>query len=200
MLAPHAADSEQFRPGPPPAGVFRFLFVGRLENEKGVDTLLAAGDLLWEGGLRGLFDICLVGTGKLEQALRNLAKDRPWLRLAGFKEGQALVESYQSAHAFTLPTRWDTYGVVLYEAACCGLPLLAGREAGAVELLVVEGETGWALDAEDPAAWADKMAQLVRNPAMAAAMGSRARAVAQPWGVKTLGTRTLAWLKRLGRR
>ncbi len=200
LLAPHAADAEVFVPGAAPAGAVRFLFVGRLERAKGVDTLRRAGDLLEKRGFAGAFEVCLVGTGEEEKALRREAETRPWLRLAGFQEGRALVAAYQAAHVFVLPTKWDTYGVVFHEAACCGLPVLAGRQAGAVETLVFEGETGWALDAEDAEGWADKMELFLRDEHLGPQMGRRARAVAEEWGVKRLGADTLAWLQRLVRR
>ena len=58
------------------------------------------------------------------------------LECAGFLSGAALRNAMQSADVFVLPTRQDTYGAVVHEAACLGLPLLVSRHAGAAEALV----------------------------------------------------------------
>jgi glycosyltransferase involved in cell wall biosynthesis len=130
VVAPNAVDNAFFAAGPrePHDGV-RFLYVGRLDPEKGVDVLLDAFD-----GVPG--ELLVAGQGTAEDALRRAAG--PNVRFLGAVARDELPALYGSADVFVLPSRSEQWGMVLNEAAAAGLALVATDAAGAAYELVDE--------------------------------------------------------------
>jgi glycosyltransferase involved in cell wall biosynthesis len=166
-LAPNAVDASIFGR----AAVDRsgrdgctFLYAGRLDAEKGLDTLLGAFEEV-PGRL------VLVGSGSEEQRLRALASDR--VRFEPSRDRDDLVPLYAEADAFVLPSRSEPWGMVLNEAAAAGLPLVAAEEVGAARDLVEEGANGFRFRAGErsreiarrftPEAWADGVVAAARK-------------------------------------
>jgi phosphatidylinositol alpha-1,6-mannosyltransferase len=85
---------------------------------------------------------------------------------------------------FALPSRTDSsgsgegFGIVYVEAGARGLPVVAGRVAGAIDA-VVDGETGLLVDPEDHVAVANAISALLLDPAAAKRMGDAGRQRAQ---------------------
>ena len=128
--------------------------VGRLVPRKGQDMLIAS-----LAALDGRFaDVCLalVGGGRLADELRKRAdaaglSDRVYL--PGEVSRDELRLWLQAADVFAGPSRTrfgglevEGFGIVFAEAALTGLPVIAGRSGGSPEA-VVEGETGYVVDA-----------------------------------------------------
>jgi glycosyltransferase involved in cell wall biosynthesis len=80
---------------------------------------------------------------------------------------------YQAADAFVLPTSYETFSLVSFEAAASALPVLATPVNGVREL-IVDGDNGF-LIGRDPEDIAVRLAQLAADPALRAAMGRAAR-------------------------
>ncbi|WP_367875290.1 glycosyltransferase family 4 protein [Luteolibacter sp. Populi] len=193
ILAPHGIDSSRFPlASAAKAEPFRFLFVGALEASKGLDILTEAARLLHQRGLG--FVIRLVGSGSWTPSAEDAAS--PWLSLAGFRERQELLAEYHAASAFILPSKGDTYGVVVHEAASCALPLLVSTATGARHTLVIEGESGFQFDPEDAATLADRMAALIGDPALCTRLGAKARELALHWCTARSGERVAQWLQQ----
>ena len=84
------------------------------------------------------------------------------------------VHYYAAADALVLPSFYDPFGLVVLEAAACGLPVVASRATGASELLS-EGVDGYVLDdPADDATCAERLERLL-DPARRRAMGEAAR-------------------------
>ncbi len=160
--------------------------VGRLVPRKGQDMLIAA-----LAGLDGAFSdarLALVGGGRLADPLRRRAaaagvSER--VLLPGEVAADELRLWLQAADVFAGPSRTrhrglevEGFGIVYAEAALTGLPVIAGRSGGAPEA-VVEGETGYVVDAHTPA---ELTAVLGRMLAMSSEerrlMGARGRRLA----------------------
>lgn len=193
LLAPHAIDTSRYllstvtKEDP-----FRFLFVGVLEERKGLDLLMEAARLVHAGGHR--FIVRLTGSGPWQPPVEDTVS--PWLELAGFREGAGLLDEYHKASAFVLPTREDTYAVVVHEAAACGLPLLVSTAAGASLTLVEDGASGYRFAPLDSRSLADHMIRLLSDPALCQSLGSRARELAAEWCTSRAGERVASWLKQ----
>ena len=83
---------------------------------------------------------------------------------------------YQHAHIVTLPTYGEGVPTVLLEAAACGRPLVATDIPGCREV-VIDGETGFLVPPDDPAALAAALERLATDPALRGRMGAAARAL-----------------------
>lgn len=79
---------------------------------------------------------------------------------------------YAGADGFLLPTAYETFSLVTFEAAAAGLPLLVSRVSG-VEEILVEGRNGWFID-RDPKMIAQRLEALT-DEATRRTMGAAAR-------------------------
>jgi len=119
-------DATVFRPGCTPALVLPrpvFLYVGRISPEKNVPDFL-------ELDLPG--SKLVVGDGSM---LPSLRQRYPQVCFAGRQDGEALVRHYASADVFVLPSRTETFGLVLLEALACGLPVAALPVPGPLDVI-----------------------------------------------------------------
>jgi 1,2-diacylglycerol 3-alpha-glucosyltransferase len=173
------------------------LYVGRLDREKSVDRVLLAFDRL--AGTLGRAQLWLVGQGKEMERLRRLAgqlaaSDR--VHFAGVHAHAGLAAWYQAADLFLFASETETQGLVLAEAAACALPAVAVTAPGCDEV-VRDGETG-ILTKPDAAALAEAAIGLLLDAERRAAMGARARQVAeQSFDIASQITRTLDVYERL---
>ncbi|MDX6423916.1 MAG: hypothetical protein QOI67_1387 [Gaiellaceae bacterium] len=147
-----------------------FLYAGRLDPEKGLDTLLEAfRDVSGE--------LVLVGGGSDEERLRALPGDR--VRFEGPTDRDALVRYYRDADVFVLPSRSEPWGMVLNEAATAGLPLVATEESGAAHDLIEDGVNGFRVPADDVGALRARLQQFADDPAFRVRAGARSRELAR---------------------
>lgn len=176
-IAWNTVDTERFlglrgAPAPAPGEPLRLLTVGYLEQGKRLDLLLRAVKAANAQGPPVTLDV--VGDGPARPALEAQARDLP-VRFLGYRAYDALGACYEGAHAFAFPTEYDVWGLVLVEAMAAGLPAVASTRAGATRDLVVDGETGFAVNFEDTDAAAARIRDLGAAPARAADMGQAAR-------------------------
>jgi len=144
------------------AGEFA-LAAGRLSEEKGFDTAIAAAR---DAGV----PLVIAGAGPDEPRLRSLAAGAD-VRFAGRLEPAELARTRQRAAVVLAPSRWEEpcpYSVL--EALAAGVPVLASNRGGLPE--IVGGEN--TLAADDPAAWSRALAELWRDPALRERRGTEA--------------------------
>lgn len=141
-----------------------FLYAGRLDREKGLDTLLRVfADVPGK--------LVLAGSGPEEQRLRALAADR--VRFTGAVSREEIVRLLADADVFVLPSRSEPWGMVLNEAAAAGLPLVATDGVGAAYDLI--DDNGFRIPVGDERALAEAMRRLAEDPQLRARLGTRSR-------------------------
>ncbi len=152
------------------------LFVGRLRIRKGVDVLLAARA---EMSTRGCdVPLFVVGEGEHREALCSRAaalgfgEDR--VRFLGRASAGEVRDLLARASALVVPSIYEGMPLVVLEAMECGVPIVASAVSGIPEV-VVDGETGWLVPAEDPPALASALAELLSDSSEALRRGERAR-------------------------
>jgi glycosyltransferase involved in cell wall biosynthesis len=117
-----------------PEGRRRLLFVGRFDQQKGVDLFCAA--------LRNLGDEAhgvLAGDAVLADA--RTIKLPANAQAVGWVTPTRLETLFRSADVLVVPSRWEGFGLIAAEAMRAGLPVLAARVGGLPEV-VADGETG----------------------------------------------------------
>lgn len=186
-VVPTGVDLERFRPGDAlearrglgldPRDVI-LLYVGRLDREKSVDTVLAAFERI--AGSVPRARLVLVGRGTLAEGLRRQAATLPVaarVTFAGVRPHDALPPWYRAADLFLFASETETQGLVLAEAAACGLPAVAVSAPGCNEV-VHDGDTG-VLTKSDASALAEAAIGVLFDEERRRAMGERARQVAE---------------------
>ena len=170
FLMPRGVDGEQFNPKRRTVNdeTLRLGFVGRVTPEKGVRLLR---DIETELGNRGLdnFRILIVGDGSEVMWLKKRLKHGEF---AGVLRGEDLARAYANMDLFVFPSRTDTFGNVVQEAAASGVPSVVTNEGGPKHL-VVAGKTG--LIAETNAQFVAKVAELALDRNRLREMGQAAR-------------------------
>jgi glycosyltransferase involved in cell wall biosynthesis len=122
----------------------RFLFVGRLIAEKGVDVLARAYRHYREL-VDDPWDLDIVGIGPLRAELEDLEG----VTFHGFLQPTDVAELMRRVSCLVLPSRFDPHPLVVHEAACAALPLLVSDVCGSHPTLVQDGYNGWVLPAAD---------------------------------------------------
>jgi glycosyltransferase involved in cell wall biosynthesis len=168
------------------------LYVGRLDREKSVERILLAFERIASTMPRSR--LVLVGQGTQAAALRRQAgslavADR--IRFLGLRPHDTLPVCYRAADLFVFASETETQGLVLAEAAACGLPAVAVAGPGCDEV-VHDGDSGL-LTKSEPAALAEAAIGLLVDAERRQAMGWRARQMAErQFGVDLQIDRTLA--------
>jgi glycosyltransferase involved in cell wall biosynthesis len=157
-------DSEEARASlrlPPEARII--LFVGRLDEVKGLPLLLEAMRML--AAAREDIGLWIVGHGPDEQALRRRAHE---LGLAGRchfvgrAERQTVAEYMNAADVLVLQSAWEGMPTVVLEALASGLPCVS-TGVGDVPEVVIDGKTGYVIEPE-PQAIADGIEKVLARP------------------------------------
>ena len=167
------------------------LAVGRTYARKRFPDLLHAAARLKPAipGLR----VRVVGKGPEWDALVRLHAALglgDTVALRGDVTWDELAEEYVNADCFCLPSVQEGFGIVFLEAMAAGLPVVACR-AAAVPEVVREGETGVLVPPRAPPALADALADLLRSPERARALGGAARVRVADYAVERVAERFL---------
>jgi D-inositol-3-phosphate glycosyltransferase len=170
----------------------------RIEPLKDLGTAIRAVGLLSHVGLPDAYLVIAGGpvTGRAgaqeEEWLRSLAtqtglSDR--LRLVGAVAQRELPRYIAAADAVIVPSLYESFGMAALEALACGRPVIASATGG-LQLTVHDGENGFLAPAGDAAAFADRLAAVLRNPVLAQHMSLRARRSAEPYSWTAVADRT----------
>lgn len=156
--------------------------VARLLPQKAPDETLDAVALANSLTGRSLH-LLLVGDGELRPSLEARAAELgASVTLAGFREGEALLECFAAADIFALFSRREPWGVVVNEAAAFGLPLVLTWQVGAGADLLRPGENGEIVCSGDVEGQARALARLADDDALRIRYGRRSLELIEPWG------------------
>lgn len=153
---------------------FSLLFCGRLNGpheQKGVDVLLRSFPTVLKNH-KAVLNI--IGTGSRLAQYQRMAEKlgvSEQVRFLGFVEHQEMPRHYQQTDLFVLPSRRESFGLVLAEAMACGLPVVA-TAAGAIPEVVQDGMTGILVPPDDPEALAHAVNSLLDDPEKMKTMGT----------------------------
>lgn len=153
---PLGADLELFAPRPgeePSRDRFTFLFAGATIHRKGFDLMVEAFTRI--AGDPGI-ELRIAGSrGDLGHLLDGGDPGR--ITFLGPRTQPELAAELRQADCLVLPSRNDSYAMVVAEALASGTPVLVSEMVGAREL-VTEGRTGWIVPVNDVSALTERMA------------------------------------------
>ncbi|MDG5488098.1 glycosyltransferase family 1 protein [Sphingomonas sp. BGYR3] len=148
-------------------------FLGRLVLEKGLGIF---ADVIAELKARGVpHKVLVIGEGP---ARHWFAERVPEAVFTGFQSGDDLGRAVAGMDVFFMPSVTETFGNVTTEAMAAGVPVVAARATGAVDL-VEEGVTGFLVPPTDVRAYADAIQKLVEDPALRRSSGQAGHRAAQ---------------------
>jgi len=142
------------------------LFVGRLSEEKGVKTLIAAWKKLE-------ISLHIAGSGPLEELLAELPNSS--IKPLGMLDKESVKQEMQQAAFLVMPSEcYEGFPMVLVEAFSQGLPVVASKLGGMAEI-IEDGVTGLHFEAGNASDLADKVRWMNEHPEESRQMGRNAR-------------------------
>jgi D-inositol-3-phosphate glycosyltransferase len=177
-VVPCGVDLNHFTPKGPRAardGRHRILCLGRLVERKGVETTVRAlpdvpgAELVIAGGGDAIAEAELARLITIAQACG--VHDR--VRLLGQIPRYDVPALLRSADVVVSVPWYEPFGMVPLEAMACGVPVIASAVGGHLDT-VSDGRTGALVPPRDPAALAQRLRELLADPARLAAIGSAA--------------------------
>ena len=191
-----APEARELRARLAPRGETVIGYVGRIAPEKQIERLSA---------LRGMpgIRIALVGDGPSIPMVRKSLKGMP-VTFLGSRRGPQLAAAYASFDMFVHTGSEETFGQTLQEAHASGLPVVAPRSGGPIDL-IDHGGDGFLFAPHDDAALRALVDVLVRDASLRSRMGEagRRRVLSRSWDAicsellghydHVIGARRLAW-------
>ncbi len=148
-------------------------FLGRLVLEKGLGVFADVVSALKQRGVP--HKVLVIGEGP---ARSWFAQRVPEAVFTGFQAGDDLGRAVAGMDIFFMPSVTETFGNVTCEAMAAGVPVVAARATGNVDL-VEDGATGFLVEPTDIAGYADAITRLIEQPDRRAAAGKAGHARVQ---------------------
>jgi glycosyltransferase involved in cell wall biosynthesis len=130
--------------------------------------------------------LLLVGDGELRGELERLIAERrvPRVYLTGFLNQSQVSEGYAAADVLVLPSSTETWGLVMNEAMCFGVPVVASDRVGGARDLVRSGETGQTFRYDDSADLEATLRAVLSNEGRRQEMGRAALNLVRRYSLK----------------
>jgi glycosyltransferase involved in cell wall biosynthesis len=177
-----------------PESRFVFIMSGKLIPRKDPLAVLQAIRLLRDRDRVGLI---VLGDGELKEAFVRDAKAILGERFVypGFVNQTQIAKYFAASDALVMPSRFETWGLVVNEAMHHGLPCVVSSQVGCAPDLVHNGQTGFVYPSGDLAAMARSMQRLIDDQPAARVMGEQARCLVEGY---TPGASARGVLESLG--
>ncbi len=156
----------------------RVLAVGKLSTESGFDTLIKAAKILELNNLD--FEVVIVGEGEAKAELQNLTNTlrlNRYVRIAGARRMEEILDLLRRAEVYVLPSRKDweestsTPPMGMLEAMASGMPVIT---TGTIPGLI-DKETGRIVQVDNPEILANVISELLSNHYLREKLGTAAR-------------------------
>jgi glycosyltransferase involved in cell wall biosynthesis len=195
---PLGADLSLFRPdgtGEAPAREgFVFLFAGATIHRKGFDLLLEA----FARVAAAVPDARLRLIGPRGDAAHRLERHAMLpIEVAGPMDQRGLAAEFRRADCLVLPSRNDSYAMVVPEALASGVPVIVSEMVGAKDL-VHEGRNGWIVPAGEAGPLAERMLACARDREAVRGMREECRRSAEAATWESYHDRLAELLRRIG--
>ncbi|MBF0280900.1 MAG: glycosyltransferase family 4 protein, partial [SAR324 cluster bacterium] len=157
----------------------QILIVGRMdqgEQYKGHQLLIQSLGLILEESPAS--QVIIVGDGDDRKRLEQLANRYSYRKKVSFLgkvSDLVLSDLYKESMIFAMPSKGEGFGLVYLEAMAHGLPCICS-DVDAAREVVLNGNTGFAINPTSPFDFAERVLQLIRIPQLRTRMGNAGKA------------------------
>ena len=154
IVAPYGVDPSKFKPLIKDySGALKLLFVGEVNQRKGIAQILGAAKYLKENAYNVEFNI--IGNGRQFHSELYTPYEK-YVNFLGRVPYETLSELYGNSHVFLFPSMGEGFGLVVPEALSSGLPVIASRNCCGPDL-IIDGFNGFLIDAGSTQQLIDKI-------------------------------------------
>lgn len=157
------------------------VFASKLTRGKSPDDLLFCAEALNKKGID--FHLLIVGSGEMYDELIKL-KNRLKINnisMLGFLNQTEMPKVFGISDIFVLTSKSDTWGLVVNEAMCAGLPVVVGEEMGCTDDLVISGVNGYKVKPGDIEYLTSVIGGLLTNPELLKKMKRESKNIISKW-------------------
>ena len=186
----NGVDLSRFKPGVATKSIYKkynlkqdvqtVLYIGRVDPEKKVGVVVEA---FLQAEVPGA-QLVIVGDGVDKARLERKYSSHTAVKFLGRVVGDDLRELYKVGTVFATASEIETQGIVLIEAAACGLPLIA-VDAGAVAEVCVDGENGYLCEPGSSAEIASAMRKILLDEKLRAKFSKKSIEIAKEHDFET---------------
>lgn len=162
-----------------------FLFVGRYNEVKAIDILVAAYQKYRNECTDHPWNLICCGKGPLV----HLLDGQPGIINHGFVQPEDLLDIFVQAGCFVMPSRFDPWPLSIVEGSAAGLPVICTDVCGTSVELIKNWHNGFVIPAENPEALKQAMVNIQSEYENLPQMGVNAQQQAAPYTPQL-------WLKR----
>jgi len=126
----------------------KIVFVGNMHYVKGVDILLKALYYLNDYN----YSLDIIGNGEKAEEYKEISRKHKLedkVKFLGEIPNNILLQKLIEYDLLVLPSRYETFGIVLIEAMSCGLPVVSTK-VGAAQEIITSGDVGILVEPENP--------------------------------------------------
>ena len=152
----------------------KLLFVSRIHRKKGIDMLIKAWNML-DDSFYNEWELDIVGNKQDKQYYNELVAMAQCgdVVFSGELWGQDLINKYNEADLYILPTHSENFGIVVAEALACGVPVIT--TTGAPWQVVEERKCGWWIEPTVEDIYNTLKISLMKSEEELSEMGKRGR-------------------------
>jgi glycosyltransferase involved in cell wall biosynthesis len=141
------------------------LCVSAYKKQKAIDVLIRAFERVHQTHPR--LELVVVGAwvNRLRTKLENLATAlgvQPWIQFLGPQGRGEVAKLLNGCEIFVLPSRFETFGLVILEAMACKKPVIATAVGGIPEI-IENGKNGVLVEPDDPGALAEALVRVLND-------------------------------------
>ena len=177
LVSDYQVDPDRIEVIPPGIDLDQWL-PDRLPHQSPVRILFVGGDFYRKGGdiLLDAFRRLPAGQAELTLVTKSVMKSEPGVTVLTHLKPNTpeMIFLFRSSDIFVFPTRADSFGIAAVEASAAGLPVVAAQ-VGAIQEIVVNGETGFVIPPDSPEALAQTLYRLIGDPELRLRLGQAGR-------------------------
>ena len=163
---------------------------GTMDERKGVDVLAAAASELDQRGCK--FELTTIGNGSSTISFADIGRSKH----LGWLPRVRLAAELATHDVLVLPSRHDSFGIVVAEAMACGLPVIVTENVGAKEM-VTPGDDGQIVPVGDAAALASAMSWFMDHAATLPEMSAAARSKAESYSWAAYQSKVVSQIRKI---